>query len=565
MKKVSCLISIKFLSLKNRIRSGSPQGVIKSIILFFLSLAFWVGTFLVFYRVLSYFRGVEMFGEILVAKLLSLIFLTFFSILIFSNLITSLSTFFLSEDLSLLFSLPLPQEKIYLAKSLETILTSSWMVLLFGFPVFIAYGVVYQASWSYYGGVIGILIPFLIVAGELGIIIGMGLVNIFPARRTRDLFFLLSIFFFVSLFLLFRFMRPERLVDPDSFATVVEFFKGLKTPSSPFLPNHWATTSLLSLLQVKKGEWLFFFLLLWSTALALVVMGNWVASLLYRSGFNKTQETKRIIASKSLLFNRVIEFFTRPLSSSTQAIMLKDIKTFFRDTNQWSQLFLLLALLIVYLYNFSVLPLDRSPWPTFSLKNLVSFLNMALAGFVLAAIGARFVFPAISLEGYAFWIVKTSPLSSRQFFLSKFWMSFIPLLILAEILIFLSNYLLKVTPFMMVLSSLTVGFMTLGITSLGVGMGATYPNFHTPNAAQISTGFGGLIYMIISMSFIGLVVILEAWPVYLILISQIKNLLLTRVQWITIGLSFLTVIFLNLLALLLPLKIGLKKLEEIEG
>ena len=66
--------------------------------------------------------------------------------------------------------------------------------------------------------------------------------------------------------------------------------------------------------------------------------------------------------------------------------MVKDIKTFLRDSTQWSQLFLLIALIVVYLYNFKVLPLDRSPLPTATLKTVVSFANLALAGFVLSAV-----------------------------------------------------------------------------------------------------------------------------------------------------------------------------------
>ena len=127
-------------------------------------------------------------------------------------------------------------------------------------------------------------------------------------------------------------------------------------------------------------------------------------------------------------------FLTRPLNFRLRALVLKDFKSFFRDTTQWSQLILLTALVIVYLYNFRVLPLDKTPLPTFFLQNLVSFLNMALAGFVLSAVSVRFVFPAVSLEGLSFWTIRSSPLSPRTFLWGKFWTSLIPLLILAEIL-----------------------------------------------------------------------------------------------------------------------------------
>jgi ABC-2 type transport system permease protein len=113
-----------------------------------------------------------------------------------------------------------------------------------------------------------------------------------------------------------------------------------------------------------------------------------------------------------------------------------------RDTTQWSQLFLLLALIVVYLYNFKVLPLG-----TFAdaRRNFCAswfpFANLALAGFVLSAVAVRFAFPAVSLEGRAFWILQSAPVSLRALVWSKFWLVFVPLLLLGELLIFSSNLL----------------------------------------------------------------------------------------------------------------------------
>jgi ABC-2 type transport system permease protein len=52
-------------------------------------------------RVLSYFRSTEIIGDILAKYLLSMLLITFFSLLVFSNIITSLSNLYLSADLEL--------------------------------------------------------------------------------------------------------------------------------------------------------------------------------------------------------------------------------------------------------------------------------------------------------------------------------------------------------------------------------------------------------------------------------------------------------------------------------
>jgi ABC-2 type transport system permease protein len=167
-----------------------------------------------------------------------------------------------------------------------------------------------------------------------------------------------------------------------------------------------------------------------------------------------------------------------------RAIVLKDLKLFFRDTSQWSQLFLLFSLMIVYIYSFKLLPLDRAAMPSFYLQNLIAFLNLGMVGFVTSAVAVRFVFPAVSLEGASFWIIRSAPLSISTFLWAKFWSSLLPLLVLAEALIILSNTLLKVTPFMMELGIVTVFTMTFGITSLGVGLGAVFPRFKHENVAH---------------------------------------------------------------------------------
>jgi ABC-2 type transport system permease protein len=241
------------------------------------------------------------------------------------------------------------------------------------------------------------------------------------------------------------------------------------------------------------------------------------------------------------------------------------LKTFLRDNTQWSQLLLIAALVVVYLYNYSVLPLDRARMPTFYLQNLISFLNMGLAGFVLAAIGARFVFPAVSAEGFSFWIMQTSPLSLERLLWSKFFFYVAPLLLLGLVLAIASNVLLQVSPFMRWLTPITVSSMVFGITALGIGMGAAFPNFKAENMAQVATGFGGLLYMILAMSFIAVVIVLEAGPVYTLFMAHVRRHPLGISQWFYIGGSLALVALLNIAGVWLPMRYGIRRLAQYEG
>ena len=188
---------------------------------------------------------------------------------------------------------------------------------------------------------------------------------------------------------------------------------------------------------------------------------------------------------------------------------------------------------------------------------------MGLALFVLTAISARFAYPAVSMEREAFWLVKTSPLSLKAFLWIKFSIYYLPLLILTEILIIATNILLDVTPFMMALSTITVFFLVPGIVAMGIGFGAAYPDFKAENPHQTVTSFGGLIFMIACAGFIGTVILLQAGPVYNLFMADIRGNIISAGAWLWIIASFGAALGLSLLAIILPMRFGEKRLARI--
>ena len=562
--KVLTLIAPRWWAFRNGYMFGGSRFLTKIFSLLAIATGFWVGIYVIFYRVLNYFKGVEEFGDLLAYKLLTMVFLTFFGLLVFSNVIIALSTFFLSQDLATIHATPISLGELFTARFLDTLLESSWMVLLFGIPIFAAYGLVYKASALYYLGLASVMIPYLILAAALGIMLTMMLVQVFPAQRSRDILVLLSILVIIILFFLFRFMRPERLVDPDAFASVVTYFRALGTPVSPYLPSSWAAEAVWPLLKPSSISSGFYQGFIWMTAMAAVVVSAFVAFWVYPDGWSKSQETRRLMGGRLSSLIPENPRSGKGKRSQMLALMGKDLKFFFRDNTQWSQLLLIFALIVLYLYNYSVLPLERAQMPTFYLQNLIAFLNVGLAGFVLASIGVRFVFTAVSAEGFSFWIMQSAPLTTRRLLWSKFLFYLAPLLLLGLILTMASNELLQVAPLMRWLAPLTIFAMVFGITALGIGMGAAFPNFKAENLTQVATGFGGLLYMILAMGFITLVIVLEAGPVYTMFAAQVRQHSLSLFQWLYIGGSLLLAALVNAAAIWLPMHYGIRKLSAYE-
>src|SRR5207237_399165 len=227
-------------------------------------------------------------------KLLGLVLLSFISILVLSNVITALSSFFLAKDLDLLVSAPVDWLRIYLAKLGETLLHSSWMVALMAVPILTAYGVIYHGGPLFAPFAVLTLFPMLVVPAVAGSAVTLVLVNVFPARRTRD-------------------------------------------------------------------------------PLSLVTIGAMLHRALFASGFTKAQEgAERFVRGEwwRWTFGTLLGF----LPVAKREFVLKDVKLFFRDTTQWSQLILLAVLVVVYLFNIKALPLHRGEQVGFFYVTLVSFL-----------------------------------------------------------------------------------------------------------------------------------------------------------------------------------------------
>lgn len=560
MKDVITLLKPRFLSFKNKgiFKNDSGRGY-KLALFGFIGIFFWGGIFIVSLQVIGYFKEIEGFGDILAYKLLSMILLTFFSLLIFSNILTSLSKLYLSRDLSLLNSMPVPSYKIFIARWMESTLDSSWMVIVYTFPVFISYGIVYGAGFIFYGNIVLVILILSVISAGISVILIMIVVNFVPANRIRNIFIFIGLCFFLILFFAFRFLRPERLVDPEAFSSVLFYLKSLKTPAPPYLPSTWAFDSIKATLSGHIMQGLFHTMLSLSWAGVMVFSAIIISNAYYFKGLSKTQTAQVRLFKYKYSGHRFSRFLSRPC----KAFLLKEIRTFFRDQTQWSQLFLIAALVIIYVYNFNALPLEKAPIKTIYLQNLLSFLNIGLAGFVLITITARFAYPAVSSERDAFWLVKSVPIDLRQYLWIKFFVYFIPLLVLTEILIIATNILLKVTPFMMVLSLVDVCLMVPGVVSMGIGFGAAYPDFKSENPAQTVTSFGGLLFMMVCAGYVGAVILIEAGPVYRLFMANIQGKVLTVFEWVWIFGSFILVFSLSIAAVMVPMKFGEKRLLKI--
>lgn len=525
-----------------------------------LGALFAAGDFWFFRRILYYFNTLPVdVGEILVIQMLNLLCLTFFSMLVFSNVITSISTMFLSRDLDLLVSSPIPTRQLFLSRYVGTLINSSWMAALFMIPALCAFGEVAYAPYGYYALMLALLPPFLLIPACAGTLVTMLLMRYFPARRAHQILSFVGMIFIAGLVMVIRFMEPEKYLGRKvSDEAIIGFVESLKAPDYPWLPSSM-TARALQLASVDDFAGAFWpAAVLWFIAVAALAFVVAVAGGVYYRGWSAAYGSERTMMSRRRggLFYRLLGALLSRAGHDTRALAMKDMKIFWRDTGQWSQLFMLGALVVVYLFNIRNLPLT-----TMALKNVVSVMNIGLAGVVLAAVAARFVFPTTSVEGASFWAIKSAPLRFSRFLWAKFFFFLAPLLLLAEILVVASNLLLDVDAYVMAVSAGAVGLLTIGLTGLGVGMGAMYPKFDYENIAEVGVTTGAVIYMIIALAYAGVTVMLCARPVYVHLYFSFTGVDIGGPE---VYASYAGIVVITLLFIFIPLRKGAQALERIE-
>lgn len=552
------LFHLRYLFLKNQVVHPSSEKWSRWGLILLLGGLFSWANYAFFYRMIRYLDELPLkVGEELIFQLLNVIFLTLLVMVLFSSIVASLSIFYISSDLDFLHSQPVSKGSIIRVRFVQTLINATWVVWIFALPIFIAYGNYFHVGSGYYYYLFGSLLPFVTIPALMGVLGIMVLMRYFPTDKAYQVLSFLGLFFLAGLIMFFRFLSPEKFFNKKvSDESIMAFVESLKMPEFGFLPNSWMTLGVSGWTEGKMGLALWQLVYLYGTALVLSIVFGWISRRIYFTGWRAYQEVKNAPRTQGARggLQRSPFIAKLPLDIRQKALLIKDVLIFMRDPSHWSQLFILAALVVVYIFNIVNLPLEN-----IILKNIISVLNIGLIGFVLSALAARFVFCSTSLEGRKMWTIYTSPVSMSRFLIGKYLMFLPPLLIVGEFLVVVSNILLEVDAYVMRVSIIGVFLITLGLVGMAVGMGAMYPKFDYENISEISGGTGGILFMILSLAYVGLVVVLGARPMHLHL--KQRFLLEGMPAWETAGFYSL-IVMLSLYAAIVPMRRGISKLKQ---
>ncbi len=560
MSKSLHIIHYKTISARSLLHHLDGEKVMKILVGLFVVSCFFAGSLFFFYRVFDYLNGLQDIGFLLINKLVTLGFLAIFVMLVISNIVTSISTLYRSRETAFLLSTPAAYRDVFTVKFVDNMFFSTWAVLLLGLPLILAYGMVREfAFWEIIFEIFCVLLPFVVIPASIGVSFSIVMFLLSRRMRPRTLIVTLCSIAAVAVFLYFKIGQPSALAFNviSDWRVLNRYLGSMGATSFAFLPSFWVSETLRTLATGGRHALLVYMLALISTTLLFLNLVFRFADAYYYKSWLASSENVR--GEKAARVGRKTDrrFFRLPdwLPFDFRAVLSKDLRLFVREPAQWAQFAILLVLLVIYLVNLKYFPtrIQDSYW-----KMLIGFGNFAFSGFILATLSVRFVFPNISLEGRAFWAIKSSPMPMKRVFWVKFWSAFSIFLLISEILALVSNIMLGLRGLLMILTFFSVLLMSVSLTSLSIGLGAIYPRFEERNPGKIASSTGGMLATVISLAYVGAMVVIAALPINRYTLYKMNPDL--PFPYMAVVLSLGLILILNLTAIMLPLKLGLSSM-----
>jgi len=493
-----------------KVRPFNATAAIKLTITAIIVALFLYGDFALFRRLFHAVARVEVaspfFALGLLRNVLALAFLVAVVVLFSSSMTAAIGAFFTDLDLETYHAAPLPKWRLALSRWGKTFMQSATIIYVFLIPMFIAFASQYHVpAWFYPVALIDLAL-LLAIPVTLGTAVIIALVRFFPVQRVHQIVASLAILVMTVVVVAFRMSRPERFFMPIGTDDLARALQAIELPSMERYPG----TALADLMVAVGGGQHATLFPLRIVALAIGIFALFIvaATPIYFRAYVRARESLAPTAIGAGGFTRIADWLLRPFDAPTRALIGKEVRILTRDVAQWSQLFLMAALMFLYLYNIRMLPLGGD-----ARASIISYANLGMAGFIIAAICLRFAYPSVSSEGRAFWMLQMAPVSYRRLLIAKVVVYSIPLTALSLVLTTFANVILHANLVIWLFTIVGASMLAGTLVSLGVGLGAINPNFNAENPLQVGLSLGGFAYMAAALAYVGAIMFLMARPV----------------------------------------------------
>ena len=462
----------------------------------------------VFRRGLDALAGLRLAGLALSLYFLESLFAVILLIALVSYVASGLWLFYRARDTRLLLAAPLPLGGLYALRALETFALTSWPLLIVGAPALVALGRAHDQDAAFYlaGGVT--LALFAVFTGATGALLTSAAGAALRRAPTR-----LAVGVAVALLLALFALAVGRHVIPSTadFYTIFEpgilngkpssikFIEARFTlwPTHPFAAAlHAGATGSGAGAAASRAA-------LWLLPLGALVAAATLGRGLYRRALPAIAESF-VLARGGRGAPAGARTFPRRLRGALGALVERDLLAIVRSPHELSRAAFLGFLLALYTSFVFVAPLREVADRPAAVARLL-LLNVVAAGYFVTAFGLRFVFPSISLEGRAAWVLFSSPVRLARLFFAKLGL-FAGLLTVAVVPIALAGTVRLVGhPALVAATAALLVMLVLTTATLLLAFGAAWPDFRESDPESLSTSGGGLAATLVCLGYVALV------------------------------------------------------------
>jgi len=570
------LVDTNLRLLRRRILAVREQSWLMIVVMAAFVFGYWGASYLMFHHGFRFLASLPGVGGMVVERMLYLFFAFLFVMLVFSNMIIGYSSLFKSQETQWMLTLPVPAREVFRWKLIETSVLASWAFIFLSAPMIVAYGLARHSGMFFYLKVFVLFLPFTIIPAAIGSLVILTVTRYLHRRVFKWVLFGMGAMALLACVFFVRPINAADLQESQMIGALDQILRNSRFTRYPLLPSSWVAQSMIAWGDGWTWKGTFFFLVVLSNALMAGIICVAASGKIFYDGWSRNHSQgsfklgidmldRNITMPRSWLLEPALRLIPR-LDSCTRALIVKDIRVFWRDTSQWSQFVIFFGLLGLYVINLRNVTYDwhNEYWAVF-----IAFLNLGASSMTLGTLTTRFVFPQFSLEGKRLWIVGMVPFGLKRVLLQKFWLSSVVAIIITVSLTLVSCLMLHVPAWLTLLFSATGVLMSFALCGIAVGIGALFPNFGSgstanrsdDNPAKIVSGFGGTFCFVLSLVFIAIVIAVEAAPMWL----QFYGGVLRRDQqpWAMVG-AWLIVSVLSLLATTIPMQLALKRVENME-
>ena len=488
-KGLRCLYNYRFVVLNQ-----SLFKVVFSALFMLLTLA---GLFAVFYAGFEFLDQIGGVGVMIINRLFALFFFGLGILLILSSTITSYTTYYQSPEMPYLLLRPLHLRDVLTYKYGETVVMSSWAFFFIILPFVGAYATYESLSIWFTLWTLLFSVPFALLCCALGTLLTFVMVRYLP--RGKPLALLVTAFLAgMGLVALAAVQGVLRDTGSDHRLLLSRLVPGFQLTSHPIWPSYWVAEGMMTM---SRGQWtrgILFFALLGSWVLALGMAVRAVGELLFYDCWQRVLGAGSRISRKPVMLRSLDSLLQRVLPSDFRALLMKDLRVFLRDPAQWSQGLIFYGILGLYFVNLRNLQYHTlsEEW-----RNVIAFLNVFSVAAVMCSVGARFVYPQLSLEGHGFWIVGMSPVTMTRVLIAKFSSALAVLGTVSVALMAVSVRMLGVDPGIQTAALVIAVCMSVAVAGMATGFGALFIDLKQRNPAAIISSFGGTLNLVLTLGF----------------------------------------------------------------